>query len=112
MTSGARALPLLRAAFAAEAIELGAHPWTARDVALCLLPGVDRTLARLVADADDRVGSLAHARAQASADAGVLRRVQVTVADVEVRIDDVVVPALEEGRDMLLHHRVGRADAD
>src|SRR5437764_15220841 len=109
MTKGAGALPVLRAALAAEAIELGAHPWTARHVAGRLLPGVDRTLARLVAHTHDRVGPLAHTRAQAGADAGVLRRVQVAVADVEVRIEDVVVPALEAGRDMFLHHRVGRA---
>src|SRR4051812_47506624 len=69
--SAAGGLPALWASFAPEAIEFGAHPWTARHVAGRLLPGVDRTLARLIADPDDRVRSLAHTRAQASADPGV-----------------------------------------
>ena len=75
-------------------------------------PLVDEALPGFVADADRGIGAFAYAGFQPGADAGAFGSVEIAVADVEVRVDDVVVPAFEVCGDVFLHHGVRRAHAD
>ena len=70
-------------------------------------PLVDQAFARFVANADCGVGAFADASFQPGADAGALGCMDVSVSDIEVWVDDVVVPTFEERRDVFLHHGVG-----
>ena len=75
-------------------------------------PLVYQTLSWFVANADCGVRAFTDTGFQASDDARALGSVEVAVSDVEVGVDDVVVPAFEECGDVFLHHCVGGAHAD
>jgi len=75
-------------------------------------PRIDNAYTRCIAHPNSRVGTITDSGFQSSSKTGDVGCVQEAVSYIEIRVNEIVVPSLLPGWNVLLHHGVRRVVTD